>query len=103
MRRMLPSRLKSCCAWNLRVHPTSGKRTLTPTRICSSCPAASVAAANVQEFVRHIWGAELRWAQRAGRSSRNTARRKFPPGPLDALFDLHQQAVEIFRNLLASP
>jgi hypothetical protein len=21
-------------------------------------------AANVQEFVRHIWGAELRWAQR---------------------------------------
>ena len=28
---------------------------------------------------------------------------KLPAGPLDALFDLHRQAVEIFRNLLAAP
>jgi hypothetical protein len=26
-----------------------------------------------------------------------------PAGPLDALFDLHRQAVAIFRNLLAAP
>jgi len=58
--------------------------------------------ANVQEFVRHIWGVELRWAQRlAGLPvmSKDSA----PRGPLDALFNLHRQAIEIFRNLLAAP
>ncbi len=47
--------------------------------------------ANVQEFVRHIWGVELRWSQRlAGLPV--TDREDLPPGPLDALFDLHSQA-----------
>lgn len=58
--------------------------------------------ANVQEFVRHIWGVELRWGQRlAGLPV--TDREKMPIGPLDALFDLHIQAGEIFRWLLAAP
>ena len=58
--------------------------------------------ANVQEFVRHIWGVELRWNQRlAGLPV--TAKEQMPPGPLDALFDLHCQAVELFRGLLAAP
>ena len=54
---------------------------LDATRICSSCPAASVEA-NVQEFVRHIWGVDC-----AGASARRPARdaRKMPR-PLDALF-----------------
>jgi uncharacterized damage-inducible protein DinB len=57
---------------------------------------------NVQQFVRHIWGVDLRWAQRlAGVSVID--KEKMPAGPLDALFDLHLQAVEIFRNLLAAP
>jgi uncharacterized damage-inducible protein DinB len=57
--------------------------------------------ANVQEFVRHIWGVELRWNQRlAGLPV--TAKEQVPPGPLAALFDLHCQAVEIFRGLLAA-
>ncbi len=44
--------------------------------------------ANVQEFVRHIWGVELRWSQRlAGLPV--TPKEDFPSGPLDALFDLH--------------
>ena len=56
--------------------------------------------ANVQGFVRHIWGVELRWSQRlAGLPVID--REKLPAGPLDALFDLHRQAAEIFRNLLA--
>lgn len=58
--------------------------------------------ANVQEFVRHIWGAELRWSQRlAGLPV--TATEDFPKGPLDALFDLHIQAETIFGGLLAAP
>ncbi len=59
-------------------------------------------AANVQEFVRHIWGAELRWAQRLA-AEPETPREKIPAGPLDALFDLHSQAVAIYRRLLAAP
>ncbi len=59
-------------------------------------------AANVQAFVRHIWAAELIWSQRlAGLPL--TARENLPTGPLDALFDVHLQAVEIFRTLLAAP
>jgi|SRR5664280_2385550 uncharacterized damage-inducible protein DinB len=58
--------------------------------------------ANVQEFVRHIWGVELRWSQRiAGLPVAN--REDMPAGPLDALFDLHIKATQIFRNLLADP
>lgn len=57
---------------------------------------------NVQDFVRHIWGVELRWGQRlAGQPV--TDREKMPTGPLDALFDLHQQAEKIFRGLLSAP
>lgn len=58
--------------------------------------------ANVQEFVRHIWGVELRWSQRlAGVAV--TAKEAMPSGPLDALFALHRQAVEIFVEQLARP
>ena len=57
---------------------------------------------NVQEFVRHIWGVELRWNQRlAGQPV--TPREDFPAGPLDALFDLHRQATQIFAGLLTAP
>ncbi len=58
--------------------------------------------ANVQQFVRHTWGVELRWAQRlAGLPL--MAKEDIPAGPLDALFDLHLRAVSIFRDLLAGP
>ena len=56
---------------------------------------------NVQEFVRHIWGVELRWAQRlAGLPV--MAKEEMPAGPLDAIFALHTQATAIFRGLLAA-
>ena len=59
-------------------------------------------AATVQEFVRHIWGVELRWNQRlAGLPV--TPKEDLPTGPLDALFDLHNQAVQIFTGLLTAP
>ena len=57
---------------------------------------------NVQQFVRHIWGVELRWAQRLA-SLPASDKEKLPGGPLDVLYDLHLQAAEIFRNLLAAP
>jgi uncharacterized damage-inducible protein DinB len=57
---------------------------------------------DVQGFVRHIWSAELRWAQRlAGLPV--IGRDDAPAGPLDALFHLHREAMEIFRTLLAAP
>lgn len=56
--------------------------------------------ASVQGFVRHIWGVELRWAQRlAGQPPMD--REKMPTGPLEALFGLHIDAVGIFRTLLS--
>lgn len=57
--------------------------------------------ANVQEFVRHIWSVELRWGQRlAGLPV--LSKEATPSGPLQALFDLHREAKEIFRNLLSA-
>jgi len=57
---------------------------------------------NVQDFVRHIWGVELRWSQRlAGLPV--TRKEDVPTGPLDALFDLHTQAAVIFEGLLNDP
>ena len=57
---------------------------------------------NVQEFVRHIWGVELRWAQRlAGLPV--LAREEMPAGPLHALYELHLKALQIFRSLLDDP
>lgn len=56
----------------------------------------------VQGLVRHIWGVELRWGQRlAGLPV--MGRDEAPQGPLEALFHLHRQAMEVFRNLLAAP
>ena len=59
-------------------------------------------AGTVQAFVRHVWTADLRWSQRlAGLPVAD--KEKLPAGPLDALYDLHRQAVENFRNVLAAP
>ena len=58
--------------------------------------------ANVQEFVRHIWGVELRWGQRIA-ALPVTDKERLPTGPLEALFGLHIKAVEIYRSMLNSP
>jgi len=65
-------------------------------------PCGIGGTANVQEFARHIWGVELIWAQRiAGLPV--TDRKDMPAGPLDALFDLHLQAIETLRGLMDDP
>jgi uncharacterized damage-inducible protein DinB len=64
-------------------------------------PCGIGGATNVQEFVRHIWGAELRWSQRlAGLPVID--KDQMPAGPLDTLFDVHIKAMEIFRGLLTA-
>ncbi len=65
-------------------------------------PCGIGGAANVMDFVGHIWGVELRWGQRiAGLPL--LAREDVPRGPLGALFELHIQAVQVFRALLDDP
>jgi uncharacterized damage-inducible protein DinB len=59
-------------------------------------------SANVQQLVRHIWSSQLRWAERLA-ALPVTARENIPAGPLDRLFDVHRDAVEVFRRLLAGP
>jgi uncharacterized damage-inducible protein DinB len=63
-------------------------------------PCGIGGAANVQEFVRHILGVELVWAQRIA-SQPVIDRKDMPIGPLDALFDMHLKAVDILNACLA--
>ena len=88
-------------AWNDDVaNQWNGHLDANPEALKAACDIGG--AANVQEFVRHIWGVELRWSQRlAGLPV--TPKEATPAGPLEALFNLHQQATEIFRSLLSAP
>src|SRR5208337_4761826 len=52
--------------------------------------------------VAHFWGVELRWGQRIAELPQ-LAREDVPAGPLDALFDLHIRAIQIFRKILDNP
>jgi uncharacterized damage-inducible protein DinB len=93
--------LEELLAWN-QESSDSWKAHLDANPGLLELPCDIGGTANVQEFVRHIWGVELRWSQRlAGLPV--LAKEEMPAGPLDALFDLHRQAVEIFRGLLARP
>jgi uncharacterized damage-inducible protein DinB len=65
-------------------------------------PCGIGGAATVQDFVRHIWGVELRWAQRVGRLP-TTAGKDLPTGPLVALYGIHVLAAQIWRTLLDDP
>jgi uncharacterized damage-inducible protein DinB len=59
-------------------------------------------APNVQGLVRHIWMAELRWAQRVA-GLPIVPIEDLPTGPLEALLSLHEKAANIFRTLLDDP
>jgi uncharacterized damage-inducible protein DinB len=56
----------------------------------------------VQELVRHIWMADLRWAQFvSGRPM--TPKPELPKGPFSALFAMHESAAKMFQSLLDDP
>jgi hypothetical protein len=57
---------------------------------------------DVLNFIRHIWVAELRWAQRLANVPVADSQ-ALPTGPLEALFAVHLQAAQIFRSLFAAP
>ena len=57
-------------------------------------------AATVQDLIRHIWGAELRWAQRLA-GIPETPREAVPQGPVGALFEIHLEAATLLKGLLA--
>jgi uncharacterized damage-inducible protein DinB len=65
-------------------------------------PCGIGGAATVQELIRHIWGAELRWAERLG-GIPETPREAVPAGPLNVLFELHERASQMYKELLSDP
>jgi uncharacterized damage-inducible protein DinB len=85
-------------AWN---HETAAfwKAHLEANPALLELPCDIGGAANVQELVRHIWAAELRWSQRIA-GLPEIAKEAIPAGLVDALFGLHQQAELIIRTLL---
>ncbi|MGA2084928.1 MAG: DinB family protein [Terracidiphilus sp.] len=93
--------LEELLAWN-QESSNFWKAHLDANPALLELPCGIGGSANVQEFVRHIWGVELVWSQRiAGLPL--TDRKDMPAGPLGALFDLHLKAVQIFRSLLDDP
>lgn len=56
----------------------------------------------VQQLVRHVWVAELRWAQRIA-AQPVTPREDLPTGPFATLFDIHCQGIELVGSLLQRP
>jgi len=65
-------------------------------------PCAIDDAGVVQVLVRHIWMADLRWAQFVS-GKPMTPRPDLPKSPFSALFDMHEQAAKIFQSLLDDP
>jgi uncharacterized damage-inducible protein DinB len=65
-------------------------------------PCGIGGAATVQDFVRHIWGVKLRWAERL-QGVPETPKEALPVGPVKALYDLHRRATAIYKKLLADP
>ena len=93
--------LEELLAWNQEAS-NFWKAHLEANPALLELPCGIGGTANVQEFVRHIWGVELRWAS-ALPACPYAPKEEMPAGPLDALFDLHVKAVQIFRTLLDDP
>jgi len=93
--------LAELLAWN-EESATFWNEHLTAHPALLELPCGIGGAATVQELVRHIWGAELIWAQRLAGLPR-TAGADMPKGPLVALFGLHVLAAQIFRRLIDDP
>jgi len=93
--------LEELLAWN-RESSSFWKAHLEANPALLELPCGIGGAANVQEFVRHIWGVELRWGQRII-GLPVSPNEEMPNGPLYVLYGLHQQAVQLYRDLLDHP
>ncbi len=93
--------LEELLAWN-QESADFWKEHLQANPALLALPCGIGGNADVQAFVRHIWGAELVWSQIiAGQPV--TDYDVWPAGPLDALFDMHNRAIQNFRSLLDDP
>ncbi|MGP8253925.1 MAG: DinB family protein [Terracidiphilus sp.] len=90
--------LAELLAWNDEAaHKWKNHLEANPALLVVACDIGNTG--NVLGFVRHIWGGELRWANRlAGLDSKDLA-----TGPLDALFAMHTEATDVFRSLIDGP
>jgi uncharacterized damage-inducible protein DinB len=94
----LGTSLAELLAWNDEAaHNWKNHLEANPGLLEVACDISKVG--NVLGFVRHIWGAELRWSNRlAGLEVTEPA-----TGPLEALFTMHTQARDVFRSLIDGP
>jgi uncharacterized damage-inducible protein DinB len=93
--------LEELLAWN-QESSDFWKAHLDANPVLLELPCGIGGNVHVQSFVRHIWGAELVWSQIIT-GQPITDYDVWPNGPLEALFDLHIQAVSNFRSLLDHP
>ncbi|HEY1256518.1 MAG TPA: DinB family protein [Terracidiphilus sp.] len=75
------------------------KRQLEASPALLELPCDISGTKNLREFIRHIWGVELRWSQQIA-GLPQLAKEQMPEGPLEELFALHIQAAQILRGLL---
>jgi uncharacterized damage-inducible protein DinB len=93
--------MKELLAWN-RESAQFWKAHLETNSSLLQLPCGIAGTANVEQFVAHVWGAELRWSQRvAGLAV--TPREEMPSKPLDAVFGMHEKAVALWEKLLDDP
>ena len=93
--------LEELLAWN-QESSKFWKEHLDANPALLELPCGIGGTANVLEFAGHIWGVELRWGQRIA-GLPQLSRESIPVHSLDALFELHLQAVQVFRALLDDP
>jgi uncharacterized damage-inducible protein DinB len=90
--------LEELLTWN-RESSSFWKAHLDANPALLKLPCGIGGNANVQAFLRHIWGAELVWSQIIS-GLPVTDYDVWPTGPLDALYDLHLAGAQNFRDLL---
>jgi uncharacterized damage-inducible protein DinB len=90
--------LEELLAWN-QESSNFWKAHLDANPALLELPCGIGGTANVKEFAGHIWGVELRWGQRIA-GLPQLSREDVPVHSLDALFELHLKAVQVFRALL---
>jgi uncharacterized damage-inducible protein DinB len=85
-------------AWNDEAaHSWKGHLEANPALMDVACDIGNTG--NVLGFVRHIWGGELRWANRlAGLENKELA-----TGTLEVIFPMHVEAHNVFRGLIDGP
>ena len=85
-------------AWNDdAAHNWKNHLEANPALLAVACDIGNTG--NVLGFARHIWGVELRWANRLA----HLENKELATGPLDTLFSMHTEANDVLRGLIEGP